>query len=660
MPKFTHPNTRLRGVLADRLLHQVVSIVVKPLKKAAEVGRMMSDPLGNLKHCFTPLAAYIADTPEQRVVACVTGNASAVTMAVTEQFGDSVRCAPRTASITRRQLIAVKKKTRASNLTSYFKACRQRQLNGVSAPFWLDWALAEPSSFITPEPLHQYFKMSWDHDRKWCSRILGAEELDFRFTLLQTCSGDRHFPDGITTLKQTSMRLHREVQRYIVGVVAGGIPKDALAAIRALTDFRYRSQAPRLTDKDIVEIQSSLQEFHDKKFALMEAGARGSLDHWRIPKLEMMLAVAPSIPSMGALGQWSADVTEHAHIDVIKDPARSGNNQNFDGQICRYLDRQEKCQLFAQATAIRQFELHGDSDSSDASDDEDNHPNARKRKITDYFERASALRAGKFPTAPRPYRTFASPATAFHLSSKPTMTNMTIDDAAQLYELPDFKPAIADYLDRHHPNFTHTIGGRRQSTPDCQLQFDRIQIWSKMRIQLHSSYDSQTLLPPQGLHAAAASAKWPFGRYDTVIISGDGNKDWPHNGLRGETVVPYISCHSANYMVLQGHEIAQLRLIFKPISNLLPDIFFAYVQRFTISSVDQDAGMHVLKRALRNTGERVGDVIPLFQIRSPAHIIPRFGQAASSRLCSSSSNELSSTFWLNKYWTKELFHSISL
>ncbi|KAI5984466.1 hypothetical protein EDD15DRAFT_2177258, partial [Pisolithus albus] len=150
VPKFIHPNKCLCGVLADRLLHQVISIVVRPLKQAAESGRMMSDPLGNLKYCFTPLVAYIADTPEQHVITCISSNASAVTMVVSTQFGDPVCCAARTASKTRRQLIMAERKTRAANLSSYFQACRKRQLNGVSFPFWLNWALAEPSSFITP------------------------------------------------------------------------------------------------------------------------------------------------------------------------------------------------------------------------------------------------------------------------------------------------------------------------------------------------------------------------------------------------------------------------------------------------------------------------------------------------------------------------------
>ena len=166
---------------------------------------MMSDPLGNLKHCFTPLVAHIADTPEQCVPACVTSNISAVIMALSENFGDPVRRTPRTASQTCCQLIAVKKMTCVSTLALYFQACRKWQLNGVLAPYWINWALVEPSSFITPEPLHQLFKMVWDYDQKWCTRMLSAEELDFRFSLLQTCSGYRHFPEGITTLKQTSM-----------------------------------------------------------------------------------------------------------------------------------------------------------------------------------------------------------------------------------------------------------------------------------------------------------------------------------------------------------------------------------------------------------------------------------------------------------------------
>jgi len=40
--------------------------------------------------------------------------------------------------------------------------------------------------------------------------------------------------------------------------------------------------------------------------------------------------------------QWTADVTEHAHVTEIKQPARSGNNQDYYAQIAQHLDCSNK------------------------------------------------------------------------------------------------------------------------------------------------------------------------------------------------------------------------------------------------------------------------------------------------------------------------------
>jgi hypothetical protein len=53
--------------------HECLDYILKPLKIAAQVGILMSDPISNLRHCFTPLAAYIVDTPESAMVAGVGG-----------------------------------------------------------------------------------------------------------------------------------------------------------------------------------------------------------------------------------------------------------------------------------------------------------------------------------------------------------------------------------------------------------------------------------------------------------------------------------------------------------------------------------------------------------------------------------------------------------
>ena len=76
IPKFIHKDTHTRSLLHDRLIHQALNEVVEPLKTAAHVGVMMSDPVGNLQYCYTPLAAYIADTPELSLMACTNPKAS--------------------------------------------------------------------------------------------------------------------------------------------------------------------------------------------------------------------------------------------------------------------------------------------------------------------------------------------------------------------------------------------------------------------------------------------------------------------------------------------------------------------------------------------------------------------------------------------------------
>ena len=111
-----------------------------------------------------------------------------------------------------------------------------------------------------------------------------------------------------------------------------------------------------------------------------------------------------------------------------------------------------------------------------------------------------------------------------------------------------------------------------------------------------------------------------------------------------------------------GHSVTQLRIIFRVLRS---DLFLAYVQHFDVvrqsnpANVSPVTGMHMLKRAVRGNGQRIGEVIPLTRIRSPAHLVPNFGREAHSRLTNLSSYEFSNEFWLNKFWSKELYYALS-
>ncbi|KAG2108585.1 hypothetical protein DEU56DRAFT_874529 [Suillus clintonianus] len=314
----------MKGVLEDRLIHECLNIILEPLKQAAQRGVMLSDPTGHSRYCFTTLASYIADTPEAMMLATVGGKTSPVTMVMYKRFGDAFRHEPRMKSTTLAQLAVVRSRA---------------DPNDIEVTILVDYILADPSRFLTPESLHHLHKVFFDHDAQWLINAVGDSEIDFRFSVLQPITGHRRFHGGISKLKQVTGRCQRDIQRYIIAVSADAAPAGVIAALRALMQFRYLVQSPRIDEEDLGRISRALNEFHANKDAIIAAGVhqgKGNrvINNFYIPKLELMHSIVPSIRNSGVIGQWSADITEHAHITEIKDPARSSNNNNYDTQIC--------------------------------------------------------------------------------------------------------------------------------------------------------------------------------------------------------------------------------------------------------------------------------------------------------------------------------------
>jgi hypothetical protein len=334
--------------------------------------------------------------------------------------------------------------------------------------------------------------------------------------------------------------------------------------------------------------------------------------------------------------EWTTDVTEHVHVDEIKVPARTGNNQNYYNQITHHLDRLEKCFRFDLAMYIEE-RCHLDPTvyedfSGDSSYGEDHEPDAENFSISeyvapthpsiDYFSASLALLEGSAPTAPRPFRMFATSTTAFHVAIKPSSW-LTLAEAAVKYRLPDLIPAVSTFL-------------TQQNGSAVPLENIKLQIWHSVRVQ-QMLYHSRDLEPPQTLHATPPSVTDPHGQYDSVIVSTQPESDWPKSGL-------------------VGHVVVQLQIIFR---LLHCDFFAAYVQCFNAGSASKVTGMHLLKRVVRVNGNHIGEVIPMTFIRSPAHLISPFGAEAHARLNKLHSHELSTKFWLNKYWSKEFYYALS-
>ncbi|KAK7042241.1 hypothetical protein R3P38DRAFT_2512149 [Favolaschia claudopus] len=659
VPKFIC-HADIRGLLEKRILHHSLDIVCANLKVAAFEGCLMSTTHGALIKAYTPLVSYIADTPEAADLACVMGKTSHLTMASHKTFGDSFRHPERTGASIISQIQSVNAKADPWDIFRYQAESKKLRLSGVHLPFWRDWSLStEPSKFLTPEPLHYWHRQFYDHDFVWSRNIIGDAELDFRLSVIQPRIGCRHFKEGATHLKQVGGREHRELQRSIVGIIADAAPREVVHAIRALIDFRYFGQAFEI-DEDVMErMHQQLAEFHQYKEHIIKAGGREQ-DHFYIPKLEFMHSVVPSIRWAGVPMQYTADVTEKAHSTEIKTPARTEtNHKNYDPQIVRHLDRAEKMRTFDYVTKLLTSSTDLDLDGNGA--DEEQAPiinpdtpslaGESTRQIRNLFHAAKA-HSEKYTYLER--RMFTTASTAFCLNRNPNLC-VPVAEAARLFHLPDLGPALADYVEKtngfvRRQSGSSIIGGQRHSRAGCSLPFTHLQIWYAIRVQVMSPHRTgQHALPAQTLQAQPPGDPWMYGRYDTVLLSNALDTPWPGKGFRAG---------------LQGHTIAQIRLIFRPMWARAP--YLMYAQRFDISASvgrEPSSGMYVLKRATRADHSRLGDVVEIEHIRIPAEVIPRFGSQADRRLTPYNSMEISTQFRLNKYSNKELLwilESVSL
>ncbi|KAI5988313.1 hypothetical protein EDC04DRAFT_2588779, partial [Pisolithus marmoratus] len=318
----------------------------------------------------------------------------------------------------------------------------------------------------------------------------------------------------------------------------------------------YLAQAPGITSIVQDKINTALSEFHDHKDTIIDEGFRQALDHWLIPKLELMQSVTLSISELGMPVQWSVDMTEHTHIEVIKEPASMMNNHNYNTQICHYLDCVERCQLFKTAThlsaALNNTNGHDLLDSAieddTARDDETNAEDGEENSmailsniwsprccVPNFFTIAEQLRTAPPGSTPLPAHTFISGATAICVNYKPPILCISIGEAAELFNLPDLQGALTDYLGcegAYAQNF-HSFGQQWGSSPDAHLLFKDLQIWHKVCLQQKSYHDSSSLGSVFTVNAHCPDCMWQYGCHDAGILQVDECHEWPSSSLTG-------------------------------------------------------------------------------------------------------------------------------
>ncbi|KAI9065669.1 hypothetical protein FKP32DRAFT_1567403 [Trametes sanguinea] len=334
-----------------RLFHRCMAKMLEALIEAGRSGVDMTCADGLIRRVFPILAAYIADHPEQCLIACCKENRCPRCLVPSKRRGERrewpLRSQAATADVLQRF-------GEGENPPEY----KDQGLRPVYKPFWADLPHTDIFSCITPDILHQIHKgVIQSHLLQWCEKIVGKEALDERFAAMSQAHGLRHFHRGISVISQWTGAEAKEIEKILLGMLVGRVNGRTLKAIRALLDFTYYAQYEVHSDTTLALMRSALETFHRNKVALIELGVR---EHFNIPKLHSLIHYVEAIMRVGCLDGLNTENSERLHIDLAKKAYRASSRREYFAQMTTWLQRQEAVERRAAYLCWIQDVLHSE------------------------------------------------------------------------------------------------------------------------------------------------------------------------------------------------------------------------------------------------------------------------------------------------------------
>ncbi|KAH7903659.1 hypothetical protein BJ138DRAFT_1107490, partial [Hygrophoropsis aurantiaca] len=212
-----------------RVFHYCVRLVLESLAKAGREGIKMVCSDGYERWMWPIVAAYVADYPEQCLVACCMENRCPICKVGRDERGthdeNPLRDKQETLDLLRRQ-------EENTHTPASLKLYQDLGIRHIVPPFWADLPYCNIFEAFTPDLLHQLHKGVFkDHLVKWCTVLVGEKEIDARFRAMSGYSGLRHFKNGISSVSQWTGREHKEMERVFVGLLAGAVEDRVLKAV---------------------------------------------------------------------------------------------------------------------------------------------------------------------------------------------------------------------------------------------------------------------------------------------------------------------------------------------------------------------------------------------------------------------------------------------
>ncbi|KAJ7369103.1 hypothetical protein DFH08DRAFT_675881, partial [Mycena albidolilacea] len=270
-------------------------------------------------------SAYVADFPEQCLVACCKENRCPRCLVSHLNRGDNIlHCLLCDEALT----LATLDNHRNRWDTPAFE---EDGLHAVYKPFWAALPHTDIFASFTPDLLHQLHKGVFkDHLISWCTKIVGAEELNRHFKAMNAFAGLWHFKKGISTVSQWTGRENKQMQCVFLGMLAGAVSAKILTVVKSLINFIYYTQLQSHTARTLDAMQAALNTFHAHKQVFVDLNI---WKHFNIPKFHSLQHYVDGICHLGSANGYNTESPERLHINFAKKVYCTSNCCDYTEQM---------------------------------------------------------------------------------------------------------------------------------------------------------------------------------------------------------------------------------------------------------------------------------------------------------------------------------------